>query len=146
MKNIILILTLILSSSCFQRSNLLEPAKLPGRYVKSALVSTPSPAYRVRTEGKDLVSIESIDHTPPTFLQSKVIVDPGIHSFQIKMEFWESSARVKDESLITKVDSDIIFQTEANKEYLINAIRNTNGIWLWAEDIDTREVVGGTRP
>ena len=132
--------------SCSQRSNPLEPDRLPSHLIKSALVYTPSPAYRVRSDGKDLISIESVDGNQPTFHNNKIIIEPGIHTLQIRMEFWENSKRIKDESVITKVDSDITFQVEARKEYLINAERNDQGIWLWAEDIDTKEVVGGTRP
>ncbi len=149
MKNISLSLLLVISyciSGCNLSGNVLEPSRLPSKYIKPALVYTPSPSYILKTKGNYLIEIKAIDGRLPTFLESKAVVSPGVHNFQVYIKFEEASKTIKDENIITQVDTNIIFNIEAKKEYLINTTKKDQQVFIWAEDVDTGVVVGGNRP
>jgi len=132
--------------SCSGNVNFIEPRSLPSKYIKPALVYTPSPSYIVKTKSNYLIEIKSIDNKLPTFLESKAVVAPGIHNFQVHIQFREASKLIKDESVLTQVDTNISFPVEANKEYLINTEKKEQQVFIWAEDVDTAVVVGGEKP
>ena len=92
------------------------------------------------------MQIKSIDNKLPTFLESKAVVAPGVHNFQVHIQFSETSKIIKDESILTQVDSNISFPVQANKEYLINTEKKEQKVFIWAEDVGTGIVVGGGKP
>jgi hypothetical protein len=137
-----LFLTLF-TTGCIPKKNYLEPKRMPPKDVKSAVVFTPSPVYR---EGKDLITIEAIDGQEPTFMDNRAIVSPGRHRFQMRIELHHDSRRTPDRSFVTRADTSIIIDIEAQKEYMIDAREDAEGLWVWATDLDTDEIVAGKPP
>ena len=123
--------------------NMLEPDVLPPDQIKTALVHTPSPIYR---NGKDLIVIRTIDGKLPTFMETKAIVSPGVHSFQIAVELHHESGRRSEQGYITKADTSLRFDVEANGEYLIVALEDEHGVWVWVTDLNTKFIVAGDPP
>lgn len=130
-------------AACTPARSQFEPEELPDERINSALVRTPSPIYR---DGKDLIIIKTIDGVPPTFHQDKAIVSPGLHTFQVGLEFHHDDKVEKAKRYITKADVSLEFEVEADGEYLIDAYEDDSGVWLWALDLATNIVVAGKRP
>lgn len=130
-------------ASCTPKRSFFEPTDLPEEYFKSGLVRTPSPIYR---NGKDLITIKTIDGFPPTFLDDKVVVAPGVHSFQISLELHHPDPKSPDRSYVTRADVTLDFEVEAKGEYLIDAHENEDGLWIWATDLQTDITVAGRAP
>lgn len=137
---------LILSCSPPERS-WFEPSNPSPEMVKPGIVTTPSPIFR---EGKDLILIKSIDGVPPTFLENKAVVPPGKHSFEVLAElhhYSTSSERpLRDRSYVTRALNTLEITVEAQHDYLIDALEDRNGVWIWAMDVTDNVVVAGERP
>lgn len=123
--------------------DLIRPKSFPATQVASALVTTPSPVYR---GGEDLITIVSIDGQPPTFMENKAIVSPGVHVFQVRVEIYHDSSRNQDRRFVTRADTSIKVEIKARKVYLIDAKEDARGLWVWVKDTDTDEVVAGEMP
>ncbi|MCB0323245.1 MAG: hypothetical protein KDD69_06705 [Bdellovibrionales bacterium] len=130
-------------SACTPERSYFEPTELPSDQIKSALVRTPSPIYR---DGKDLILIETVDGQPPTFLEDKVIVAPGEHIFQVRLELRHDDPASPDTGYATRANLSLTFETEAEGEYLIDAVEDENGLWVWAVDLETDITVAGRPP
>ena len=134
---------LMLVVGCTPKRSLLEPSSYPRRLVKSGIVKTPSPAYR---NGTDLIVIKAVDGEPPTFLETKAVVSPGVHTFQIGIEMQREGTGKNDKSYVTRADTSLEFEVEADHEYLIDAEENERGLWVWAVDLTTNFLVAGEKP
>ncbi len=138
---------LLLASSwnlaCTPKRSLLEPKSMPGELIGAALIKTPSPILR---DGKDLIKITSIDGTPAKYLENKIFVSPGTHTIQVRVELRKDRPGSTDEVLVTRADTSLTFEAEANAEYLIDAKEDRNGVWIWAINVKNQYVVAGDPP
>jgi hypothetical protein len=126
---------------CSATRSVLEPTP-PPELVKPAIVSTPSPFFR---GGRDLITIKTIDGKAPTFLDTKVVVSPGKHTFHVELELHHDSSTTT-KSYVTRVDSSLVFAVDAGHEYLIDAVEDTHGLWLWVKDLADKTIVAGEPP
>lgn len=133
---------IFLCLACLPQRSYLEPSRQPPALVKTALVRTPSPIYR---DGKDLIVIKTINGKPPTFLDDKAIVHPGRHTFQVAVEL-RHEGKSPDQGYVTRADTSLTFDIEAEHDYLIDAAEDENGVWIWARDLTDGLIVAGTPP
>jgi hypothetical protein len=126
---------------CGGARSVLEPPP-PPELVKPAIVSTPSPFFR---GGRDLITIKTIDGKAPTFLDTKVVVSPGKHNIQVQLELHHDGSKTT-KSYVTRVDSSLVFAVDAGHEYLIDALEDKNGLWLWVKDLTDNTVAAGEPP
>lgn len=120
--------------------NVLEPIEYDEELVGSAIVRTPSPIFR---DGKDLIRIVKVDGEAITFFENKVVVHPGRHVFQIQLELKNPKG---EQTLITRADTTLSFTTQAAHEYLIDAVDDSQGLWVWATDLTDNAIVAGSPP
>ena len=129
--------------ACTPDRSLLEPKSMPNKLIGSALISTPSPILR---DGKDLIKIVSIDGEETEYLDNRVFVSPGVHTFRVVVELRKDSTSSTDEVLVTRADTSLTFKAEANGEYLVDARENRNGVWVWATNLKNKYIVAGDPP
>lgn len=137
------ILTAMLALGCVPNRSLLAPKDQPIELVGAAVVRTPSPVLR---EGRDLVLIKSVDGKATNYLENRSVVSPGRHEFHIVIEMRGDKTNRKDEIAVTKVDTTLSFEAKPEREYLIDAREDEQGVWVWAVDTSNDDVVAGSRP
>jgi hypothetical protein len=133
----------IFTSACMPSRGILEPRTLPPEHIRSALVQTPSPVFR---DGKDLIVIKTIDGQTPTFLETKAIVSPGRHRFQVEVELQRQDPKIPDRNYVVRADKTLEFGVDANGRYLIDAQEQGDELWIWAVDMRTKQTVAGEPP
>ena len=137
---LILIIPLIALSAC---SSEIFDGLLDDGEVRTALVRTPTPIFR---EGTDLIVIKTVNNREPTFLDDKVIVPIGIHSFEVSVELRHDDEKNPDRSYVTRANKTLQFRADAAKEYMIDAREDASGLWIWAREIETGIIVAGDAP
>ncbi len=138
----LLLSSLVALPGCFGGSGALEPSSPDPELVKAGVVHTPSPIFR---NGKDLITIKTVDGKAPVFLDNKTLISPGEHVFQISLELYhDGDASTK--SFVTRADTSLKFNVEAEHEYLIDAVEDENGLWLWVTDTTDNAIVAGEAP
>ena len=130
-------------AGCTPRRSILEPRSMPGELIGAALISTPSPILR---GGRDLIKITSIDGEKAEYLDNRVFVSPGVHTIQVEVELRKNRPGSKEEVFITRADTSLTFEVEANGEYLIDAKENRQGVWIWATNVKNDYIVAGDPP
>jgi hypothetical protein len=139
----ILLASILFMSACMPSRGLLEPNNLPPEHIRSALVQTPSPVFR---DGKDLIIIKTIDGKIPTFLETKAIVSPGTHRFQIEVELQRKDPKNPDRNYVVRADKTLEFSVDADGRYLIDAQDEGDELWIWAVDMRSKLTVAGEPP
>ncbi len=134
---------LLVTLACMPSRGLLEPNNLPPEHIRSALVQTPSPVFR---NGKDLIVIKTIDGQEPTFLETKAIVSPGRHRFQVEVELQRQDPEDPDSSYVVRADKTLEFSVDADGRYLIDAQGDGDELWIWAVDMRSKQTVAGEPP
>ncbi len=124
--------------------------------VRRALVPPPNPAEvgpavirsrtMLRREGGDSISIKSIDGMNPTLLEYKWVVPPGEHRLEVELEFYEDSGAVKDRTYVTKVKRNVEMYAAPNQNYILDARKVGENVYVWLSERDSGRVVAGESP
>lgn len=139
--NYLLLLLLFSVSSCVMTRSIFEPAHQPDELVKTAIVRAKSPIY----EKGCLITINSVNGEKPMLVESKAIVSPGKVNIVVNIELKKSFSKTRRQ-YSTKAATSFDFEAKAEHEYIIEAAENSSGLWVWVEDLATKEVVAGNSP
>lgn len=96
--------------------------------------------------GGDSISIKSVDGGPPTLLEYKWVVTPGLHQLDIECEFYEDSKSVRDRTFVTKVRRILPLTATPGTEYVVDARKDQGTVYVWVADIQTGTIVAGEAP
>ncbi len=131
------------TAGCAPSHGYLEPEEPPAEVVESAIIRTATPLLK---DGRDSILIKTIDGKPPTFLEYKWVVEPGTHELEIQVELKHDSRFSTDRTFHTRVLRKLPVTVEPDREYLVDAEENENGLFIWVSDVGTKIVVAGEAP
>ena len=100
----------------------------------------------LRREGRDSISIKSIDELPPSLLEFKWVVPPGRHRLEVEVELYEDSNMVRDRTYVTKIRKMLDMTTKPGTDYVVDAKKVDGQIYIWGAQINDGQVVAGQAP
>jgi len=90
--------------------------------------------------------IRSVNGSPVGFFHNKARILPGANYLRVKV-LMPLGSDVRGVPMIENYFiQEITFEAKAGHVYRIDGIVNRNKQWVWVEDAESREVVGGSKP